>query len=98
MIITGYPTETKKDWEFTKQWFRDRSQYKDTIARLFLNPAGILPGTGLHRNAESHGIIWIGKPNLHNWHTNDINRNERSKYHSELVLFCKELGFNLDAY
>jgi radical SAM superfamily enzyme YgiQ (UPF0313 family) len=98
MIITGYPTETQKDWEFTKQWFKDRSRYSKTISRLFLTPAGILPGTGLHRNMESHKIMWIGKPSVVNWQTEDIAISERRKYHSELVTLCKELGFNLDAY
>jgi len=98
MIITGYPTETREDWEFTKQWFRDRAQYKDIITRLFLSPASILPGTGLHRNSESHGVIWIGKPNIVNWQTKNIGREERLEYHSELVSLCKDLGFKLDAY
>lgn len=98
MIITGYPTETRADWEFTKQWFIDRAKYNKTISRLFLSPAAILPGTGLHRNIESHGIMWIGKPNFKNWQTKNINFNERLEYHSGLVEMCKKLGFNLDAY
>ena len=27
LLIVGYPTETQQDFEFTKQWFRDRQQY-----------------------------------------------------------------------
>jgi len=98
MIITGYPTETREDWEFTKNWFKERSHYNDTISRLFLSPAGILNGTELQRNMKSHGIIWLGGNKLTRWETKNINFNERMSYHSELVELCKNLGFNLDEY
>jgi radical SAM superfamily enzyme YgiQ (UPF0313 family) len=99
MIITGYPTETKDDWEFTKTWFQERAKYSKIISRLFLTHAGILPGTGLSRNAESHGIYWLKDTSkITNWETKDISIEERMSYHKELVNLCKNLGFNLDAY
>jgi radical SAM superfamily enzyme YgiQ (UPF0313 family) len=98
MIITGYPTETVADFEFTQQWFRDRAQYNDTIIRLFLSPLGILPGTGLERNISKHGII-IKNNNLREWNTAHVDADTRQKYHKELVDLCRnELKFNLDAY
>jgi hypothetical protein len=98
MIITGYPTETIEDYEFTKQWFKDRAVYKDVISRLFLTPAGILPGTQLERNMDKHGIVWVGK-NITHWQTNTITIEQRKAYHRELVDLCRnQLGFNLDAY
>ena len=54
MIITGYPTETLEDYEYTKQWFRDRVQYNETISRLFLSSITMLPGTGLDRNRKNY--------------------------------------------
>ena len=98
MIITGYPTETLEDYEFTKQWFRDRVQYNDTISRLFLSPATILPGTGLERNMKKYGIITIGK-SLLNWQTKQITSEQRNLYQQELVSLCRnELKFNLNEY
>ena len=97
MIITGYPTETIEDYEFTKQWFQDRVQYKDTISRLFLTPITILPGTELERNISKHGIII--KNNSKNWNTATIDANTRQNYHNELVILCRDkLRFNLNGY
>jgi len=98
LIITGYPTETLEDYEFTKQWFRDRSHYRDTISRLFLSPACILPGTGLERNIEKYKII-VDTNNPKQWYTANIDVATRSKYHDDLVNLCQnELKFNLDAF
>lgn len=98
MIITGYPTETVEDYEFTKQWFKDRFRYNKTIKRLFLAPAMILPGTGLDRNSKKYGIIIdVNQPK--HWHTATINEDTRMQYHRELVTLCRDqLRFNLDAY
>ena len=98
MIITGYPTETIEDYEFTKQWFRDRVQYNKVITRLFLSPITILPGTGLERNLKKHGVIFdANKPRQ--WSTQTIDLHTRQKHHNELVDLCKyKLKFNIDAY
>jgi len=98
MIITGYPTETKEDWEFTKQWFKDRAVYNKIIARLFLTPASVLSGTGLERNFEMLGMIPIEIGQRKSWETTTISHEERMNYHKELVKTCQDLGFNLDAY
>ena len=98
MIITGYPTETFEDYEFTKQWFKDRVHYRDTIARLFLTPAAILPDTGLFRNMEKYKIIRIGA-GTSKWETKEISELARKSYHQSLVTLCRdELKFNIDAY
>lgn len=98
MIITGYPTENREDWEFTKQWFRDRQQYNNTITRLFLSPAVVLPGTGLQRAAEEYQLILTTNGADGKWYTNDISYDDRIQYHKELVSMCRDLGFRLDAY
>jgi radical SAM superfamily enzyme YgiQ (UPF0313 family) len=98
MIITGYPTETVSDWELTKQWFRDRVDYKDTISRLFLSSAAILPGTGLERNAKEYGII-LSNTGVNNWSTVLITKEQRMQHHADMVKLCRdELKFNIDAY
>lgn len=94
MIITGYPSETLEDYEFTKQWFRDRSKYNKVISRLFLSPIDIIPGTQLHKNMKSYKII----PVKDNWETSTISLDKRIQHHWELVDLCYKLGFNTDAY
>lgn len=95
MIITGYPTETVEDYEYTKQWFRAHAQYKDVVTRLFLSPLTILPGTALARNRKKYKITIDGQ---HNWR-GTVDLATRQAYHQELVAICRdELGFNLDAY
>lgn len=96
MIVTGYPTETLEDYEFTKQWFRDRKHYNKTIQRLFLSPLSVLPETSLARNAKNYKIINANSVDY--WYTTDIDYATRLNYHRELVALCKELGYNLDAY
>ena len=99
MIITGYPTETKEDWEYTKQWFKDRAHYAKTIARLFLTPIGILSGTGLERNFHSLDLIKIPTSASYTvWETKTISYSERMAYNADLNSLCSEIGFNLDAY
>jgi radical SAM superfamily enzyme YgiQ (UPF0313 family) len=55
LLIAGYPTETQDDYEFSKQWFRDRKQFsKNTVAHVQLTRLGILPGTQLDRTIDKN--------------------------------------------
>ena len=100
MIITGYPTETKEDYDYTKQWFRDRQNYANNpVVRLMLSPANVLPGTGLSRNATEIGIE--NSQSRINWYNTKtkISVDERLQYHQQLIDICKnECKFNLNAY
>jgi hypothetical protein len=50
LLIAGYPTETEDDYEFSKQWFRDRKQFsKNPVNSVQLTSPTILPGTKLDR-------------------------------------------------
>lgn len=96
MIITGYPSETLEDYEFTKQWFKDRAHYNTTITRLFLSPAMILPGTGLERNSKKYGVI-VDINRSDRWQTADIDEATRLQYHRKLVSLCRDqLRFNVN--
>jgi hypothetical protein len=95
LMIVAYPTETLKDYEYTKQWFRDRKCYAESpVAFLNLSFASILPGTTLEQNSESMNIqqgklpsIWINQ-NL------KISSSQRIEYMLELNKICtEECGF-----
>ena len=94
LMIVAYPTETLADFEFTKQWFRERSQYADSVDLVNLAFAGILPGTELDRRSDDYGIkkgkfpsIWINQ-NL------NITPSDRKNYLRELNRVCRQAGFN----
>jgi radical SAM superfamily enzyme YgiQ (UPF0313 family) len=100
MIITGYTTETLEDYEYTKQWFKDRKQYAiNPVARLFLNKLVILPNTALNKKSKELGIINIESGSQWVNVKSKISLEQRNQYHSELVKLCQEeCGFNFDAY
>lgn len=98
LIITGYPTETREDWQFTYQWFRDRQNYNKTIKKLQLSPATILPGTGLDRNAAEYDIIKTTSGADPRWYTNEISYEERMEHHDFLCTMVQEIGFDIDMH
>jgi len=95
LIIAAYPTETLADWEFTKQWFRDRTEYAgDPVFMVLLSMASILPETQLARKSNEYGLkkgklpsIWINQ-NL------NITVEDRKKYLRELEEILHDGGFN----
>lgn len=94
LMIVAYPTETLADFEYTKQWFRNKKQYAKYIKFVNLSFASILPGTQLSRRSDEYGIkkgklpsIWINQ-NL------QITSEDRIKYLIELEKICRdECGF-----
>jgi hypothetical protein len=105
LLIVGYPTETRNDYEFTKQWFRDRVElygYNNPVKSINLAQPAILENTQLDRNSEKlklkrgqNNTIWI------NTETN-ITPQERVSYYNELYDICKPFnpptGIKLEAY
>ena len=96
LMIVAYPTETRDNFEYTKQWFRDRKHYaNNSVALVHLSFASILPGTQLARRSSEYGIkkgklpsIWINQ-NL------SITSAERKQYLLELYDVCQnECNFN----
>jgi radical SAM superfamily enzyme YgiQ (UPF0313 family) len=90
LMIVAYPTETLEDYEYTKQWFRDRKEFAKYISFVNLSFASILPGTQLSRRSDEYGIkkgklpsIWINQ-NL------NISSKDRLNYLLELNKVCRE--------
>jgi len=94
LMIVAYPTETLEDFEYTKQWFRDRSRYaRDPVFAVLLSLASILPETQLARKSKIYGIkqgdlpgIWINQ-NL------NITVEDRKQYLKELDQVVRDSGF-----
>lgn len=89
LIMTGNPTETRNDYEFTKQWFKDRYRYAgNSVNNIQLSMASVLPGTQWDRNQEQMNLQ-VGKfPSI--WINQDTNitAKERSSYWGELLEIC----------
>lgn len=89
-LIIGYPTETREDYEFTKQWIKDRLHYAgNPIDKLELAHTSILENTGLERKLETlnvtkgdNRLIWINQ-------NTRITTQERADYAAELFEICK---------
>jgi hypothetical protein len=94
LMIVGYPTETRKDFEFTKQWFRDRVNYANNpIKSVVLSLAAILPNTQLDRRKAQYGITQGEIPTIWITQQHSINTAERIKYYDELTaLLTHDLG------
>lgn len=58
LLIVGYPTETKDDFDFTIKWIEERADYaKMPISSVQCTLSAILPGTKLERNQEKYGVV-----------------------------------------
>jgi hypothetical protein len=98
LMIVGSPMETLEDYEFTKQWFRDRFQYaQNSVTDVNLSLASILPGTEWERKQKVFDIIpgnftsaWISK-------NNQITPQVRLKFYQELVELVKPFTIS-DSY
>jgi hypothetical protein len=90
LLIVGSPEETYKDYEFTKQWFRDRVGYaKNSVQSVILNFAAILPGTEWSRKKDQLKIISGNFPS--NWIKQDqsITPEIRLQHFNELAKICE---------
>jgi len=85
LLIVGYPTETRQDFEFTKQWFRDRRHYAgNPINQVVFALSAILPNTKLERKQEEYGIVRGEIPTIWMTQVNDISTQDRINYFNEL--------------
>jgi hypothetical protein len=85
LLIVGYPTETRADFEFTKQWFQDRAQYAgNAITRVVFSLAAILPNTKLERKQQEYGIVRGEIPTVWMTQVNAISTQDRLNHFDEL--------------
>jgi hypothetical protein len=95
LVISGYPTETRADFEFTKQWYRDRQQYAgDPVNEIMLSMASVLPGTALERKKQDYGIVTGQYPSIWINQQLGISSQERVDMFNELIELMHELGFH----
>jgi len=93
LLIVAYPTEFKKDFEFTKQWFKDRKHYaKIPIKQVQLSMSAILPGTELKRKQEEYGIVIGEIPTIWLTEIHNVTPTDRIEYFSELSELLNSLG------
>lgn len=92
LLIVGYPTETRADYEFTKQWFRDRYTYAGMpIAQVQCTLSAILPNTKLDRNQEKYGIVKGDIPVFWFNQTHNISEQDRKQHLKELQSVLADL-------
>lgn len=95
LMITGYPTETLDDYEFTKQWFRDRRRYAGNgVTKVLLSFASILPNTQLSRNSQDLKIVKGKLPSIWIRPESNISIAHRKQYLLDLQKICEECGFD----
>jgi hypothetical protein len=95
LLIVGYPTETREDFEFTKQWFRDHAQYAQfPVKSIVFSLAAILPGTQLEKKQEQYNIVKGAIPTIWITPTTNISTQGRVDYYNHLNQLLTELGFN----
>ena len=85
LLIVGYPTETRQDFEFTKQWFQDRQHHaRNPIKQVVFSLSAILPNTKLERKQQEYGIVRGEIPTIWMTQVNDISTQDRINYFNEL--------------
>lgn len=95
LLMSGYPHETLEDYEFTKQWFRDRTQYIKNIKLLVISIASILPGTSLARKSSEYNIKQGPYPNVWINQNLKISTAQRLTYYQELDRLVTDLGYKV---
>jgi len=89
LMIVGYPTETKADFEFTKKWFVERKRYAPSIKNVIATLAAILPGTELEKNLANYGVVRDENTIPIMWQNEEANISESYRY--EYLLSFKSL-------
>ena len=85
LLIVGYPTETQQDFEFTKQWFRDRQHHaRNPIKQVVFSLSAILPNTKLERKQQEYGIVRGEIPTIWITQATEISTQDRIHYFNEL--------------
>lgn len=95
LLIVGYPTETKEDFEFTKKWFIDRKQYaRFPVKNVVFSLASILPNTELDRKKKDYNITQGEIPTYWISNVNNVSTQDRLNYHKSLTTILSQLNFS----
>jgi hypothetical protein len=95
LLIVGYPTETRQDFEFTKQWFQDRQHYaRNPIDQVVFSLSAILPNTKLERKQEEYNIVRGEIPTIWMTQITDISTQDRITYFNELNGLLESLNMS----
>jgi radical SAM superfamily enzyme YgiQ (UPF0313 family) len=95
LLIVGYPTETHQNFEYTKQWFRDRGHFAgDPVEQVIFSLAAILPNTELDRKQNEYGLIKGTIPTIWMSPSTQISTQDRLNYYNDLTQLLADLGFN----
>jgi radical SAM superfamily enzyme YgiQ (UPF0313 family) len=95
LLIAAYPTETQADFEFTKQWFKDRVEYAGTpVYYVQVSMASILPGTKLKREQENYKLVVGEVPTIWLTEITKISPTDRINYYKELSQLLLSIGFS----
>ena len=95
LLIVGYPTETRQDFEFTKQWFQDRQHYaRNPIDQVVFSLSAILPNTKLERKQEEYNIVRGEIPTIWMTQVTDISTQDRITYFNELNGLLESLNMS----
>jgi radical SAM superfamily enzyme YgiQ (UPF0313 family) len=98
LLIIGYPTETRLDFEFTKQWFRDHKEYAGMpVTSAVFSLSAILPGTQLEKKQSEYNIVRGEIPTIWITSKTDISTQDRIEYFNQLTEILSELGFNCNS-
>lgn len=97
LLIIASPTETLEDYEFTKQWIKDRIHYaKNSVITVITSFASILPGTEWYRKADDFQITLGDFPVFWSHQNLEITQEKKNAYWKEIVEICKP--FNQDSF
>lgn len=85
LCISGYPTETDEEYEYSKRWFYEHSNYaNNSVAGVQLAVAAILPGTQLEQKIDRRTFLMMQQKN--------------KQKHIELEQVIKTAGFTILDY
>ena len=99
LMIIGYPTETREDFNMTLEMFKKYQKYSSTLIEeinlgLTLN---LLPNTPLYNEAEKHGLETT-KEHINDWickQNPTLDFEERLRRRIEVQHFIEQLGYNV---
>ena len=89
LMMASSPGETLQDFEYTKQWFKDRVKYAgSSVSAVFYALASILPGTAWEKLKDTD--IQLG-PTIFIWSdkNNPLTHKQRIDYLEELIKICE---------